>query len=410
MSGPRAPAGPRAGDGVAGERLLRAAIAVLGFLAAAKLASEFHRLLLGSPEDLGAVDLVRRWRETVAWFAGEPVYAMDDAIYPPATYPVLWPITGWLSFDGARRAWALAYVAILAWFAPFCARESGARTPAGRLAAGLLPLAFNATGATIGNGQLLLLSLPPILAACLRLARRTPSLGNDLAVAVLFCIAMVKPSATAPFAFVLLSPPGRLRPAVLAAAAYLALTAFALHFQPLDPSVLAGTDVHRSATRIIGGSYGNIQAALIGLGQVDSPLMVALPAIALVGCGLWIHLRRDADPWLLMAVAALVARMGWYHRVYDDLLTIVPVIALLRVAGGRRRDGVGDARARLALLLAIACVAVAVLPARMHAWRGGLAATVLAVNTATVAIWLAALVFLAREARVPAGTRANRAT
>lgn len=376
---------------------LRAAAVVLGFLAAAKLTDEFRRLLFGTPEDLGAVDLVRRWRETVAWFAGEPVYAMDDAIYPPATYPVLWPITGWLSFEGARWAWAVVYAGLLAWFAVFCARESGARTREGRIVAGLLPLAFNSTGATIGNGQLLLFSLPPILVACLRLARRAPSAGGDAVAALLFCVAMVKPSATAPFAFIFLSMPRRLRPAVLAAAAYLALTAFALLFQPLDLSVLRGTNVHESATRIIGASYGSLQSALVHAGFVDSPLMVLLPVLALLGFGLWAHLRRDADPWLLMAVAALVARMGWYHRVYDDLLTLVAVMALLRCAAGRIGGATDDgSRAAVARLLAVGVTAVAILPARSHVgnWWG----VARSVNVVTVGLWLASLLFLAREA------------
>ncbi|MFM7737536.1 MAG: glycosyltransferase family 87 protein [Alphaproteobacteria bacterium] len=379
---------------------MRVGIAILALLAAAKLADEFYRLVWGLPENLGAVDLVRRWNETRAWFAGEPVYALDDAIYPPATYPVLWPILGWVSFEGARRLWALVYVGFLWWISSITVRESGVRSRAGRIAAALVPLAFNATGATIGNGQLLLLVLPPLLTACLLAARGgaggREDLRTDLAIAALFCVAMAKPSASAPFAWIILFCPGRLRPAVLSGAGYVVLTLFGLAFQPLDQGEIGGSDPVASVRRIIGASYGSLQSWLVHQGLEASPLMVVLPALALLGVGAWVWKRRRTDPWNLLGVVSVVARTGWYHRVYDDLLVLPVVIALLRI-GTRRAHGEEDLRRAPAILAALACIAAALVPARLHVpFFPGIGWFV---NTATIAAWLAAAFLLDREAK-----------
>jgi hypothetical protein len=38
------------------------------------------------------------------------------------------------------------------------------------------------------------------------------------------------------------------------------------------------------------------------------------------------------DRWLLIGVAALIARIWTYHRVYDDVLILLPELALFRIA------------------------------------------------------------------------------
>jgi hypothetical protein len=51
----------------------------------------------------------------------------------------------------------------------------------------------------------------------------------------------------------------------------------------------------------------------------------------LILLGLWIYRHRSLDPWLLLGVSALVARLSIYHRWYDDLLILVPMLTLLRL-------------------------------------------------------------------------------
>ena len=44
--------------------------------------------------------------------------------------------------------------------------------------------------------------------------------------------------------------------------------------------------------------------------------------------------------WLLLGVSAIVGHFGMHQRLYDDVLILVPMIALLRMAGaGRVEDG-----------------------------------------------------------------------
>jgi len=125
--------------------------------------------------------------------------------------------------------------------------------------------------------------------------------------------------------------------------------------------------------------------------------MIWLPLLALLGAAVWVHRYRRSDVWNLMGAMAIVARMGWYHRVYDDLLILLPVIALLRI-GTRPATGDDDLRRVPALLLAFACIAAGLLPARSHtAWLGFLH---FPVNALTVAAWLSTLFFLDREAKL----------
>ena len=46
--------------------------------------------------------------------------------------------------------------------------------------------------------------------------------------------------------------------------------------------------------------------------------------------GAWVYRNRRADPWSLLGVAAIIARLWTYHRMYDDLLILLALIALLR--------------------------------------------------------------------------------
>lgn len=47
--------------------------------------------------------------------------------------------------------------------------------------------------------------------------------------------------------------------------------------------------------------------------------------------GLWVSQNRHVDFWVLMGIGAIVARMWTYHMMYDDLIIVLPMIALFRV-------------------------------------------------------------------------------
>jgi hypothetical protein len=77
---------------------------------------------------------------------------------------------------------------------------------------------------------------------------------------------------------------------------------------------------------------GNLLYLMRHLGLVH----FALPASALlVGClSWWLYRNREQDLWILLGVAAIVARMWTYHRVYDDVVVIFASVALFRIAAG----------------------------------------------------------------------------
>ena len=78
-------------------RLLQVAIGGMAIISVIWLGYEFWRLLF-QDFPLGAIDLRLRHKEVAHWFSGSKVYyTIGTAIYPPASYALFWPFTGWLS-------------------------------------------------------------------------------------------------------------------------------------------------------------------------------------------------------------------------------------------------------------------------------------------------------------------------
>jgi hypothetical protein len=207
-----------------GDRLLLLAIISMVTLASLKLGAEAYRSVLGQqPAD--AVDLLARQSETRLWFSAQAVYVKPGhQTYPPASFAMLWPMVGWLPPAELRWVWVISGLLALIWLARLAVRESGASSRFERLFMGALPFAMTSTATTIGQGQLLVHLLPLAIAGLLLLWRGPASLRCDLLGAGLLLLALIKPTATVPFAVLALFAPGRLRPAALIAVGYLALT------------------------------------------------------------------------------------------------------------------------------------------------------------------------------------------
>jgi hypothetical protein len=417
QSSPPAAAGPRLAAiwRRHGGAILRAAIGVQAVAATVWLAYQFWRLTSGTQPiwpggQRGGVDLelLRAWG--TRWFAGIDAYLAEGAApyprstYPPASYVLLWPFWGWLSLPAARWLWAGVCAAGLAWLARITARECGASGAAERAAAAMLPLAAYASGANVGNGQLMLLLLPLAIAATLHLHRAEPGARRALVAAALALVSLAKPSVTAPLFWVVLAAPGGIAAGALAAAGYVALTLFAGLFQEASLLVLLEhwaarvADVSgRAATNL---SHGNLHAWMIGWGV--ERWYPATAAALFLALGFWMARHRRVDPWLQLGVAALVARLMAYHGWYDDLVLLLPAVALVRVVrspgrAARERDAAG------ALFVLLWAVSIApggqyLLPAEAaRLWLHG-----------QVAIWLATLVALSWLARgAPAVTRSS---
>ena len=288
-----------------------------------------------------AIDLQDRYVEVHRWFAGVPVYSsMSAPTYPPASYATLWPLLGWMPLEAARWFWAVTTVAALAWMTWLVLRESGATGAWPSAAAALLLLAMNQTGVTIGNGQLILHVLPPLVAGLLLIHNGRGSLLEDLVASACVIFAMVKPTLAAPFLWLVLFAPAsgadhrmwpwRLRPALLVAAGYTVLTFFAASFQ--DGSVLQQLREWINVAQIVsarGGDYANLSAWLNDAGLAR--LVPAVSLVVFVALGLWLYRYRHVDLWVRLGVVAIVTRFLAYHRLYDDVLIVVAFVALFRI-------------------------------------------------------------------------------
>jgi len=95
-----------------GPLALNIASVVLAIAAGVWLSYEFWRLLFQRGE-WGAIDLAARYREVQGWFAGIGVYwEYSSAVYPPATYAMLWPLLGWVPGLGMVR-WLWGALAVV---------------------------------------------------------------------------------------------------------------------------------------------------------------------------------------------------------------------------------------------------------------------------------------------------------
>lgn len=306
------------------------------FIALVWLGYQFWRLLLGSApiwpsSPIGAIDLNLNQNEVQHWFAGSPIYhESKNAVYPPASYVILWPFFGWLGFTAARWLWAITAVVALYWLIHLILRESGANTPLERLFVTLMPLSMYATGAAIGNGQLIDHLLPVLIAGILLLQQKQAGWRMDLFSATLLLGALVKPNITVPFFWIILFVPNRLRPALLVSIGYGALTLLGASFQESGLVSLLHDWVKQITVLSINGGHTNLHSWLSSLGLKEWNLPAS--AIVLGLLGLWTYRNRQKELWLLLGVTAIIARLWTYHLWYDDLLMILPMVTLFRIA------------------------------------------------------------------------------
>jgi len=369
---------------------MRYAIPFMILIAFVWLGYQFWRLLWGSnpiwpssPD--GAVDLMLRYDEVQRWFSGRPVYSeLNTAVYPPASFVLLWPLLGWLTLSPVRWLWGVVTVAALAGLMYLIVRESGAETPLERVFIALIPLAIYPTGASIGNGQLIILVLLVLVVGLVRLPEQR-GWREDLLAATLMLIALVKPSQSVPFFWILLFVPRTWRPAIITSLGYILATLFASLFQKPSLPMLLRDWLTRVSGLAMNGGYADLHTLLKTLGLEDWSLAVSL--FMLIVLGMWIYRNRQKSIWLLLGVTALVTRFWTYHRWYDDLLILLPMIALFRVAkqsAGTKEGMVAGALFTITLLAMLAPGGLYLLPAPWNT---------LYVN-GQIIIWIVGLIFL----------------
>ncbi len=382
--------------------VLRTAVVAMSLAAVVWLGYEFYRLLrqplrIGPiPIDRGAIDLELRYNDVHAWFAGVPIYEETlNASYPPATNVLLWPLLGWLGVKPATWLWAFTGIVMLGWLVHLTVRESLANTPLERLFVALIPLSMYATGASIGNGQLITHLLPALLAGLCVLASGRRDLPSDLLAASLIVISLVKPSVAAPFFWIVLFLPGRIRPALMVCAGYAALTLFAASFQDAGIPLLIEQWLHGVEKMSIhwSGKWGSWDLHVLlrtaGWAKLAGPASLLL----LCSLGLWVCLHRRVDPWILIGTTGIVARLWTYHGWYDDLLILLPMIALIRTV---KLQAGADVHAVTAGVLLGATLAVSIAPGGLFLLPPPFSSYYVGLQTL---IWISDLAFLLVVAR-----------
>ena len=374
------------------ELVLRAAILVMIGLAAEMLAGELWRLVF-SPGPGGAVDLKLRHVEVRRWFSGSPVYSeLKDAVYPPATYSLLWPLIGWLSIEPARWLWAGTSILALGGLTYLIIRQCRPLTVTESVLAALMMISTNAVGVTIGNGQLLVHVLPSLLAGILLLRESGSSWRRELSAVVLLLFSLVKLNGTAPFYWIVLFLPRHWRAKLAVAAGYIAATLVAVRYQPSGLKALLGQWLSRASAVGARDGYGHLGILCTMLGVEGWLLPGSL--VILLGLGAWTFRYRRCDLWILLGVAGIVARLWTYHHLYDDILVVFPMVALLRQAKRPGTSGMSDLLAGLLLGLALATTLT---PTRLfYSWPRPWP---LLFSATHVIVWFAVLAFLLQEAR-----------
>lgn len=335
--------------------LLLICVVLLAATAVLRTVVESHRLLFGQGF-AAATDLKLFHEQCVTWFGGEDAYAkLVSAVYPPGSYPLMAPLYLW-DIEINRGVWLVHSLIVLGVLMWLCVVESGAPSALEKAGVALLPLAMYGTGIALGNGQLTIHVLTAVVASIVLLDRGRGRLGYDLAAAALMLFALVKPSLSPPFFWVLLFVPRRLRPALLVLIGYITLTLIGASFQPGGLVTQFTAFLGRGTALAVRAGYGHVPLWLTEAGHGN--LIMPFTLVALVGMGVWVWRHRDVDRWLLLGVLALLARFWSYHRLYDDMLNLLPMIALIRLGHGRA----GNAGKPDQLAWMVLCISLVAIP------------------------------------------------
>ena len=313
------------------DALLWGLTALLAVVAAKRVVLQSRELVAGTSY-AAAFDLHLRYVEAHRWLAGLPLYGLTQTDYPPATYAFLGPLIGRLDWPAVRILWLVLCLASLAALSAIAWRAVEPRRAAQSLAA-VLPWAAYGSALTVGVGQLGLICLATGLGAVLLARHAGRNLPGAAGAGLLFTVSLVKPTLTAPWFWllVLASPIA----GGLTVVFYGAATLVACAFQPEPLTRLLTGWIDNGHLHTARG-YGSVAgwASSLGFGGLIVPLGLAM----LAGLGLWVWRYRRADLWILLGVSAFVARFFTYHYYVDDLLLLVAMIALLRLASGNANE------------------------------------------------------------------------
>lgn len=368
-------------------------VAYLAVAAVGKLAYALPHLLR-DVAPWSAWDLKYRFNEVAEWFAGNPVYGVvDGAVYPPASHAILWPLMGWVSLDTARLLWAISILAAATAIAWLAYRVTAPAPRRDRLLVAGLAFASYPLQISVFVGQMGVHVVALAAWGALLLFVNRPRWWTDALAGILLAASLVKPTLSLPLVVAALIAARRARPALLLALAYGALTLVAVSAQPAGLFVLLVEWLAVAGERVpVLDGVPNVHMLLAWAGLRG--WMTPASLVILAAMTAWMWFKRDADPLVLMGIAALVARVWAHSTLYDDALLLLAAVALLRIAfreaTGRRRTAGWLFAAGWAALLTPTWV-----------FYGSDHRLARAVHIAQAILWLLVLGFLAMATRLP---------
>jgi len=310
-------------------RLFLVLIGLLLLLAAIRLRIVFPHLVGES-----ALDLTSRAIAVHQWFSGHGLYGVHSSTYPPASHVILWPVLGWLPLERVGWMWAFLSIVSLGWLVRWCFCHANLPFATQRWLLAAWLLAMTATSMALWLGQSIPLLLALLTLAVLLIHNYGAKAGwkREIAAVFLMTVALVKPSVSLPFLWLFLWPPARPRVGIGVVLAYAALTVAALRFQNNGLQEMMGwaETVNRNNAGLSEG-YANLRVwlAAVGLKSWSHPAALA----TFLWLGAWTYRYRGSDLWLRLGVTGVVARLWTYHNSYDDMLLLLPLLALLQIAG-----------------------------------------------------------------------------
>jgi hypothetical protein len=334
-------------------------LAVVLFVGAIyRLSVESYVAMFAPLEGIVAHDLMARRTEATTWFAGGQVYgAIESADYPPASYALLYLATGWsLTQTAVRVVWTLTALLGI-WSTALILRGASGGSPAAGVFLTAVVCAAYPMAATLRIGQSGIHSIAAVVGAVALLARTGRKPTPIWIATALMLVALVKPTFSAPFVWLLLAFGGML-PLISLVAGYVVLTLFAAHFQQSAlMSLLRGWLDQRDLVDLV-HAHGNLHSWLAIVGKSDWILPGSL--LMLCGAGVWTLAAAKADPWLVFGVLSVIARTWSYHRWYDDMLLLGPLVSLCRLAAQEPKNSwKGETAVGLLLVLSATLVAPA---------------------------------------------------
>lgn len=285
-----------------------------------------------------AINVAYRHDELTRWFDGARIYdvSFGRLTYPPATYVFLWPILGWLPLDSARVLYVATTLMAAAIVALVAYRLTDRHPTSERLLIIAVIFACYPLQISVFLGHMPMQVVALVAVAAVILSRARPHWVTDVAASVCLAASLVKPTLAPPMIGAVLIATWRWRPVLLTGGIYAAISLVAAAAQPAGIIDLHGAWLRANTALAVAFELGqalpNLHGWLsrAGLGRWGP----AASILVLAGFSVWVCRRRHADMWLLIAAAALVARLWSYHRPYDDVVIVFAAIALLRAARG----------------------------------------------------------------------------